>query len=863
MDPVSLVVGGALGAAASAAVRHGREHRGAPTGLADLLLWAFLVDDGVILQKDGSLIAAFRYRGPDASSATAAELHALHIQLNDAILPYTDGWMFHVDAIRAPSASFAAGRFPTEVTTWIEAERQRTFTSSRQQFVSEYVLSITYLPPRELYARAARMFVKGATELISWRDVLSRFHSAIETLERRLAAHLRVERLCSDALVTHLHRCLTSLDHAVVAPPHGAYLDTILASQEMIGGFTPTIGAKHLRVVAIAGYPAATTPGRLDFLDTLALPYRWSSRWIALGTPTAAALIRRHQRRWFMSRRGVASFLRELSTSADGKGAVPSVTSNEALFEDRDAVDMTDDAAGALAINATGALRFGFATQVIVIAEDEARLAEERAASVVGALQDHGFAARIERINAMDAFFGSLPGQGHPNLRRPLISTANVVDLWPVTSVWPGLSHNPSPFFPPNSPPLTHVATDGSTPFRLNLHVSDLGHTLVVGAPGAGKSTLVGFLVAQWQRYVDVANANTFVFDVGYSHWLLAKASEAPHFDIGMDSVATASGMGTRPAIALQPLANVDDVTERVWAANWLELLIELQGVVIDARQRARIEHALTLLAAEPRRYRTLTELVIQLQDRALADALAPYTVAGAYGQLLDASDDGIDERTDPKGSDATLEARRHRHQVFELRRMLDLDDRILVPVLLYLFHRIERALDGRPTLIVIEELWAPLMRSVFATRIKQWLLTLRKQNAAVVLVAHSLAQLDQIPAKQVLFDSCPTRILLPNPEATNSGNLRLYRDLGLNDREIGAIASATPKRDYYVQSPLGSRLVQLELGPVALAFLGTPPGLTIDATRPLVEALAAAGDPTWPRTWLTQLGVPVPAESA
>jgi type IV secretion system protein VirB4 len=164
IDPVSILLGGLAGttaAAAAAAVRHNREHRPEPRGLSDLLNWAFLVGEGVILQKDGALVAGFRYRGPDLSSATAADVSALGSQLNDALLPFTDGWMFHVDAIRSPATAYPRGEFPDLVTTWIDAERRAAFQSSRPQFVSEYVLSVTHSPPRELFARAAAVFMHG------------------------------------------------------------------------------------------------------------------------------------------------------------------------------------------------------------------------------------------------------------------------------------------------------------------------------------------------------------------------------------------------------------------------------------------------------------------------------------------------------------------------------------------------------------------------------------------------------------------------------------------------------------------------------------------------------------------------------
>lgn len=843
MEPFSILLGAAGGAASAALLGRNREHRTEPRGLSDLLNWAFLVDDGVVLEKDGALLAGFRYRGPDFGSATPAELAALSRHLNDALLPYTDGWMFHVDAIRSASPPYGCDSFPDIVTGWIDAERRSAFQSSRPQFVSDYTLTVTYLPPREFFARAGSAFIQSAggrsVNGADWNDVLGAYNEALSTLEQRLGSRLHVERLDSDALVTHLHRCLTGLSHPVRAPSDGAYLNTVLASQEMVGGFTPVMGLLHLNVVALTGYPPVSAPGGLDFLNSLPMSYRWSSRFIPVSTHTAAKLIKRHQQRWFMGRKGMGTFLRDMTSASDPVTAARREAQNEALFYNQDATSMARDAADASAENASGAVRFGFATQTIVLADRDLAQLSRNAAAVAGALQDRGFPARIETVNAVDAFFGTLPGHGYQNLRRPLLSTRNVADLWPVTSVWPGLSHNPSQYFPADAPALMHVATDGSTPFRLNLHVGDVGHTLVVGATGAGKSTLVGLTVAQWQRYVEPLRAQTFIFDVGYSHWLLAKAAGAQHYDIGAGHV---------DSLSFQPLADVDQPTERAWAAGWLETLLELQGVSVTPQHRARVDRALSLLSREAREFRTITELTVQLQDQTLADALKPYTIGGSYGRLLDASQDAVGAG---------------RYQVFELRALMDMDDKVLVPTLLYLFRRIERQLDGSPTLIVIEELWAPLMRTVFANRIKQWLLTLRKQNAAVMLVAHTPSQLDAVPTKQVLIESCPTRIMLPNPEATGSANLRAYRDLGLNDRELEIIASATPKRDYYVKSPLGSRLVRLDLGPVALAFIGTPEGMTPDRLRPAVAALLERenvdGGERWPSAWLRYVGIDVP----
>ena len=119
--------------------------------------------------------------------------------------------------------------------------------------------------------------------------------------------------------------------------------------------------------------------------------------------------------------------------------------------------------------------------------------------------------------------------------------------------------------------------------------------------------------------------------------------------------------------------------------------------MVVTPAHRARIDRALSLVAGNARPHRTLTELTTQLQHAELLAALRPYTLAGQYGQLLDAAQDDLGESP---------------FTVFELKHLLALDDRVVLPVLLYLFRRIEQRLDGGPTLIEIDEAWMALLHS-------------------------------------------------------------------------------------------------------------------------------------------------------
>lgn len=669
MDLFSAALGVAGGAVASRGLVKLREHRTEPASLADLLNWGFLVDDGVVLQKDGSLLAGFRYAGPDMNAATPAELDALSRHVNDALLPFADAWMFHVDATRRLARAYPADVFPDPVTQLIDEERRRTYSAQAgAQFETEYYCAVTYLPPPELFSRLTQLFVRGgAASRIEWAQVLGTFATALHTLEIRLAARLRMTRLGSDALVTHLHECVTGLCHPVRAPSHGSYLDYVLADQELVGGFEPSIGALAIRAVAIQGYPCASVAGGLDFLNSLPYPFRWSNRLIPLGTQLAARLIRRHQLTWFKKRKSVGAWVQEM---AGGSRGASSTTDD--VFVDHDAGHMALDAAAALAENASGSVRYCYFNQVIMVLDRDRTRADAVAGEVLKALNDAGYTGRVEHVNALDAFLGTLPGHGYPNLRRPLLHTRNVADVLPVTSVWPGLPLNPSSLFPQSSPPLLWAATAGATPFRVNLHDSDVGHALVIGKTGSGKSTLLGLLAAQFRRYQD---AQVVVFDVGYSMWVLAQAAGASHYDLAS---------GTADNLRFQPLARVDESAERAWAAEWIELLVSLQGLTVTPGYRARIDRALALVANSARPHRTLTEFTTQLQQAELVSALRPYTVAGNYGQLLDGTRDDLADS---------------RFMVFEMRHLMELDDKVALPTLVYLFRRIERRLDGSPTL--------------------------------------------------------------------------------------------------------------------------------------------------------------------
>jgi type IV secretion system protein VirB4 len=481
---------------------------------------------------------------------------------------------------------------------------------------------------------------------------------------------------------------------------------------------------------------------------------------------------------------------------------------------------MVAEAEDAIAESSSQLVAYGYYTPVIVLFDEDERRLRDKAEAVRRLIQAEGFGARIETLNATEAFLGSLPGNWYANIREPLINTRNLADLIPLNSVWSGSVVAPCPFYPEASPPLCQVAS-GSTPFRLNLHSGDVGHTLIFGPTGSGKSTLLGLLAAQFRRY---EGSQLFAFDKGKSLLPLTLAVGGDHHDVG-------AGEG----LCFCPLSELGTDGDRAWAAEWVETLITAQGVRVGPDHRNAISRQLSLMVAS--NGKSLSDFVSGVQFREIKDALHHYTVDGPLGHLLDAESDGLSLSS---------------FQTFEVEQLMNMGERNLIPVLLYLFRRIEKQLTGAPSLIILDEAWLMLGHPAFREKIRQWLKVLRKANCAVVLATQSISDAEQSGIIDVLKESCPTKICLPNGAARESGTREFYERIGFNERQIEIVATALPKREYYVVSPEGRRLFDMALGPITLSFVGASG--KDDLNR--IQELHAAHGQNWPAHWLKLRGI-------
>lgn len=798
-------------------------------GVADLLKYAALIEPDIVLNKDGSFMTMYRFTGKDTDSSTNGELNFISEQVNRALMKLGDGWTLHLDAIRTADRFYPnSNHFPDAISAMIDQERHNFF-KDKSCYKTDQYLTLTFLP--DYSAEKLLASASGTKQEKGLEAFLKQFKQELSGIEDTLASVINIKKLKSYIVTDNngndvvysdflsiLNYIITGVFQPIRLPDTAMYLDSIIASQNLTGGVIPQIGDLYIKTISIDGLPNDSYPAMLSVLEKQPFEFRFNTRFMFLGKRKADKMLESEQKGWNQK---VSSLMSKLFPSENPKINLSAL--NMALNVEDARNQLEDDAIG-----------FGYLSTTIVLMSTSLEELETQARGLRQLIEALGFGCRIETINTIEAWLGSHPANTFANLRRPLLSTKNLAHILPLATVWHGRTVNPCPFYPANSPCLGVVTTAGDTPLYLNLHVDDIAHTFICGATGSGKSTLLGFLASQFLRY---KNAHVFAFDKSLSMKPLANGVGGLHFDIGK------SDLGFAPLTAISDAQGNIDQIEFSWATEWVENLIKIQlDTSLTPNERSIILDAMRSLALHPVEQRSLTHLynIVRGSSDKLATALKHYTKQGNMGHLLDAKSDGLAFSF---------------FTVFEIETLMELHDNNKLPVLLYLFHRIEKSFKGDPALLIIDEAWIVLQHPLIKDKIEEWLRMLRKANCGVVLATQQLTEVVKSGILDIIMNSCLTKIYLPNPDAVLIANTsKIYTDQGLNARELEILAHAIPKREYYLKSPEGNSLINLKLLPKSLAFIGNSDK---DSLRK-IEELQQKFPETWTSEWMRHLGIEV-----
>jgi type IV secretion/conjugal transfer VirB4 family ATPase len=793
--------------------KEAREH---VEGFPDLLDYSSLLEDGIAFLRSGTFLAAWEVAGPDNDPMPLSEQYYLASRIAEG-LDLGGDFGIGCDLIRESSPEYAPrdpASWPDPVSYAIDEERRIQFTTPGNYWCSRVFFYLSYRPVRNRRAKVQTWFfeddpdTKGFAEraLARFKNRLGRFEAVLETnmqSVRRLRCYEANGELYDD-LHRYVRHCILGEDYPFLLPEIPVFLNQLI-TDHFLGGAEPKIGSRNLATVALNGFPKNSYAGILSNLRALPFAYRFTQQSEILDTQQAVDFHDANRKEWGFKKIPFFSRLRKnnpnvrVDTIAAGLEAEANQATVEAEYR------RTIDA---------------YYTAKVILADSDPVELREQTRAVLEAIRP--FSGRLEDQNAVAALVSSFPGQGHLDKRQNVVTTSNLAHFFPLGAPFRGQEFNPSQYFPAKTPPLFYGVTGGGTPYRFHAHTSDVGHVLLAGPVGSGKTIFLGTGIAQWFRFPD---SQVFAFDKKKTLYTLTRAMGGDYYDLGPDS-----------PIRLCPLKYIDTPEDRNSAVEWIEVLCAQNGVAMNAAKVNAITDAIHDMAHSPSR--SLTDFHLIVADQDIKDAMRHYTIAGSSGGILDGKDDKLSIS---------------RFSVFEMDALYKADKKVMNAVLLYLFRRIQKRLASkRPTLISVDEFREALHHPVAWKAFDDFLNEGRKLNTCVWLALQDLQKVMDSPLKATILEQCLKKILLPNPQAKEAeGGRACYTALGLNSADINLIASGQTKREYYDCSPSGKRMISLDAGKVLLAFLSAD-----DADRAMVDRLIASNPRGWQADWLRYKGL-------
>lgn len=791
---------------------YARNYEASARSFAELVPFMALVAPGMVINKDGSLLVCYTMAGVDQEGLPQVEVDRYAKLVEHAFRGFSERFTVWFTVDRRRITEYPAGKFGEPIAEWLNEHWQHQFAKSGQ-YQNFLYLSILYTPPggadgfMEKVAHFVKMegmsllgslwksFVMSISkqrtfdfEANQTRAFMADFEEKLATFEQTVL-DVDLRRLQGEQLLGFLHRrsSPSSYQSEVKVPNIPAYLDSYLPADHLVSRgdtlrFRGSEGDKYLAAMSLKDWPDWTHPGILDDLQAIPGEITISQVYRFADNQKAKAHIESVEKHNRSLQKSLFAYLKEALTNEESN----QINHGRTL--------LAEDAANALTEMTANNRSYGYYNLTVLTFGDSAEEAESTLRTVNQVLQRRSYLTVRESMHLLSAFAGTIPGQWGALVRWHFVSSANIADLAPVRTLGIGLKTNE--YYKDQrgdgheQPALTVLSTEFNTPYYFNFHQGDLAHTVTIGPSRSGKSSFMNFLISQFQKYEP---CSTIIFDKDYSCRIPMVMQGGTHVDMGINS---------EDRVALNPLRWLGDSSSRIWITSWLEMLLQAKGYQMRATDLDNLKDALVKLTMQPKESWRLQSLMPFL-DSHLKEELSPWISEGAYAKYFDNAEDTFEI-----GNKTCIEM----GGLFQ-------NPTIATLFIDYAFFCIQKQLDGRPTLIYIEEAWFMLANEQFARGIDNWLRTLAKRNAFLVMATQSLQEIAKSPIFATIIDNIPNRIFLPNAQAMTHADM--YRDLfQLNDEQINRIRNATPKRNYYIVTPKLSRMVDVSLPPEIMAVV-------------------------------------------
>lgn len=771
--------------------------------MAELVPWMVLITNKLVLNKDGSLLAVFVYEGIDLEGRVQEEVESSVKRLENAmrVLNARVTVWSHMERRQDKEV---AGAIPQNPFGALLAREQVKSLFATRSYRNRHYLSIMLSPKVQAdrffglfaelnrrgqgvfssLAEAAKLSLSGSSRFAYESREVAQYAVELERMLEQFTAglaELGIKRLIGDAMIGRLHEHLTPTE----APrklnlKDGAYLDTSMGGSRMFvqsdGVWFEGQKKRFMAALSAKVWPEESKPGILDALLAVDAELTVSQCFRILDYEAAKKYLKDVRRHNLNMRKGLLTLALEEFTKRE----------SDNVNNDRErAAAEADDALDMLAQNGTA----GWFNLTILVWSDTEQKLEESVQAVYKRLQAKDFVLMRETVHAVSAWAGTLPAQWHEIERWVFFFGQNMCDLMFLRALRSGdlVNRHLSEQAGRGMPALATFKTRHLTNYHFNFHNGDLGHFLVVGPTRAGKSSFLNFLMGKWKQYEP---SRLIIFDKDWSCRIPTILMGGNHLDLG------------RERVRINPLLELETENDMAWAAQWVESLIASKGYRVTSDDTKHIWMTIEGVSRLPVGTRKLASMAFQLPRHLVAE-LEPWINDGPLASFFDHKEDDFS-----LSDHIAMEMGEIMLQPAAARAFLD-----------YVFHRIQKLLDGRPTLIYIEEAWFMLEDEHFVRRLNNWLRTLAKRNAIIGMATQSLMELSGSSIFSVIVDSIPTKIYLPNEHALQQRDL--YRDkLGLNEGQIRLIAGATQKRDYILVNRNTTRVLESIFTPAALGII-------------------------------------------
>lgn len=732
--------GGTLTKLGPAVFEAGGKDFGHERYLAEHLPYFALATDDVMVLREGDLLATLRLDGLNPMTTEDDRLDALKRAVAAIVAQTGNVFGFYIHRISVPQdlglqltdcASFAAAidaKWQSHIEGLHLSKRQLYLSVVRRPDISARIPFIRHFARKTwIKDRAAR--VQELNEVMGFFDVALSSANPVRMTNKggEWLGYLNALNAGSFAPIAFgqsplplshsLSDCRATFDGDVV---------TITCAT--------TGTTKYGALFSIKTYPALTDVTLLDALD-LPLDIVLTNSFSPIPNNIMAERIQRIIRQMHASDDAAVSLRDQLSEAADDQEA--------------------------------GRIAFGdHHLSIAVYAPDRATL--EKAAAQIKRVGQEIMAVIVRENMALKAtYFAQSPGNFCYRARKTPISSANFADFAALHGSVEGRGSDHSPW----GQPITIFPTVGTAGYRFNFHEAGakakeptVGHTLVLGRTGTGKTLTTAFLAAQSQR----VGTRLFFFDKDRGLEMAVRALGGRYNEIR-------AGVPT----GLNPLATETDERGRAWLSDWLATLLSRTGE-LSGEQSRYIQSAVTQNADAGtglQRFASFETLFQSLDDDGeLQSRVAEWVPGGRFGWVFDEP-----ERGDTLQITGDIVG-------FDMTEILDMTTERMA-VLSYIFRQIERVVeDRRPTIIVLDEAWKLLDDPYFGSRLENWLVTLRKMNCVVIMMTQYPSQLRDSRVGKTIVETVPTQILFPNDRATATD----YDFLRVNAKEAALLVQPT-----------------------------------------------------------------------